>query len=307
MKVHAIAKSTGGTSTVGKRGFTLIELLVVVAIIALLIAILLPSLGRAKENARIAGCVANLHAMALASVTYNSMYDGYMVPAQYCSALNNGTPVESWETLFIHDGFIVAGDFAKDPLAANAAGTTDASFHSRTVFYCPDALLANYHRDASTSTSPWYISGNPVIVDSWYQVNAQGQQYSNTGAGGSAGYNSGLTPIYQWYTASVLPAGEINYTPKITNFQMPQGMVLAVESSQFNLRNMSAAAAAPPAGVGVRWFAPHDDGKVTNLAFIDGHAARFNYKLDPTTLLPVGGPLDKTGGKDIHWFSDKIY
>lgn len=55
----------------GRRaGFTLIELLVVVAIIALLLAILLPSLGRAKEQARITLCLANLRSLTQASSAY---------------------------------------------------------------------------------------------------------------------------------------------------------------------------------------------------------------------------------------------
>ena len=71
-----------------RRGaFTLIELLVVFGIIALLAAILLPALGRAREVAKSVACMSNLHSIGLALHTYVAAYEDYY-PMDY--QYNNG-------------------------------------------------------------------------------------------------------------------------------------------------------------------------------------------------------------------------
>ena len=70
-------------SRAARRGFTLVELLVVVAIIALLMSILLPALGHAREQGKRAVCLSNMRQMGIALLSY-ALENREYVPACSC-------------------------------------------------------------------------------------------------------------------------------------------------------------------------------------------------------------------------------
>jgi len=120
-----------------RRAFTLIELLVVVAIIALLIAILLPSLGKAREQTRRTICGTNLKGQGLAFAIYAGQY-------------NDRLPVfTNTAGYWLHDEPNEVGD----SLLNTATSANQSAASVRRWFYCPSNLGAN-------TDARWIFGGN---------------------------------------------------------------------------------------------------------------------------------------------------
>lgn len=76
----APAGRPSGGRPVGAGGFTLVELLVVIGIIALLISLLLPALGRARDQANSVKCKANLRSIGQLLILYANENNGVLYP-----------------------------------------------------------------------------------------------------------------------------------------------------------------------------------------------------------------------------------
>ena len=104
-----------------KRTFTLIELLVVIAIIAILAAMLLPALAKARNKAQNMSCISNLKQLGLASNMYTDDNEPRIVP--YSGSGNSATPV--WgDALLPYAGDLKVFKCPLNLLAIKMQGTT---------------------------------------------------------------------------------------------------------------------------------------------------------------------------------------
>jgi len=144
----------------GKRtGFTLIELLVVIAIVAILGAMLLPVLQTAKEKARRAKCISNLHQIGTAIYEYQIHFNGQIPPGDYLYGH------DIWHSSSLTGrygptnlGYLIAANFIPFPRSDDH------------VFYCPSLTRATASRaEGSGTTSAWFTYGppNPFGMQNW--------------------------------------------------------------------------------------------------------------------------------------------
>jgi prepilin-type N-terminal cleavage/methylation domain-containing protein/prepilin-type processing-associated H-X9-DG protein len=145
------------------RAFTLIELLVVVAIIAVLIAILLPSLGRARSNAKAAKCMVFERTMYQGTKSYEAEFDGYMLPAHIASAAG------SKYNQFWFSPTLLAGELGKGIWSGGQSGFKGATFYFVFHMRCPETDPVRTEIDqvdsiGNLATTPQItINGEPMV------------------------------------------------------------------------------------------------------------------------------------------------
>ncbi|HUD84529.1 MAG TPA: prepilin-type N-terminal cleavage/methylation domain-containing protein [Candidatus Saccharimonadales bacterium] len=155
MKTDATGNRRGPDSRPDTRlssGFTLIELLVVIAIIAILAALLLPALGKAKEQAYKTECSSNLKQWGAALVMYAGDNRNYFP--------DNSLGVDlSWMSA------LIVSNFYPNYLTRDHPGTVKTPRALTDVLFCP---TDQWHRLAEEESATTSDPADPQLVGYFY-------------------------------------------------------------------------------------------------------------------------------------------
>jgi prepilin-type N-terminal cleavage/methylation domain-containing protein/prepilin-type processing-associated H-X9-DG protein len=297
-----------------QNGFTLIELLVVIAIIAILAALLLPVLAKAKLRAQEVNCLGNLKQWGLADTLYvddnNQVFPfARYEPASQFNPIDEDTP--QWADIYpYHKGPPSIGDSAwfnalptyvgSKPMYQWALGNNKAQFNNLsssggTIFICPLAFSESIQNLDPLDENPnhgWMAPGQRPLF--CYGMNSKMTANESTGARlackTSMVKNSSAFVLFSDVRDSSLEQPYYPFNPNPSPGD--NELVLAT-----------------PQSYTTRFSSRHSQG--SNITFSDGHASYYKYNYvvsdgSENITLPNGTTIPSTPGhdpgrSDVNW------
>jgi prepilin-type N-terminal cleavage/methylation domain-containing protein/prepilin-type processing-associated H-X9-DG protein len=258
------------------RAFTLIELLVVIAIIALLLAIIIPSLQTAKQKASGSVCMSRQRNLVLAYTLYADDNDGNLV--------NSDTNISGSDTTYwVEPPQTIDGSFSIETIIDRQRGIMRGGLYpyieSIDFYHCPgDRRISNPENDITCAFRSYSI---PAGLFSWWA--SEDNDYSN-----------------EWRTDHI----SYKRLPDIKSTGQAMCFVEEAEMEQgFNHHSWALYV------VTDQWYDPlaifHNDS--STMGFVDGHAASRRWQ-DPRTIemftlgIKGGGTsLPEPDNEDLQW------
>jgi prepilin-type N-terminal cleavage/methylation domain-containing protein/prepilin-type processing-associated H-X9-DG protein len=281
-------------ATAGRNGFTLVELLVVIGIIALLVAILLPALAKARSNAIAIKCLANERSIGQAMIMYSNDNHGAILPAYFWGAAGS----DCWAFM------LVMGNYLPNPHLVSGLSTPGGS----EVLVCPavrDYPTYNFYPSINAPQSDGYdkrysavlmptsepianpIAGNACILDIGYAIN--GVANADGLSTGTTGQDFLSIPMQGTWFDSTTPNHTFFPGQNLSHFPRSSQTAILLDGVDWNIYSTTTAhlwrisgsrhGAWRSGGVnpndGTANYLDYSTG-ICNVLFMDGHAAGIN-------------------------------
>ena len=284
-----------------KKAFTLVELLVVIGIIALLVAILLPALNKARRQAATIKCASNMRQIALAMLTYINDNGGRFPPALINAGQASAPYLDGWfwAAELVHQKYIQAPNLIFSGLNVLASDQSN-------VFQCPEGLTPtdksisadngvpnpNWPTNPQNNYGCYGVANNPRVdgqapygVATWYQLNSRISYYPDELYPDVT--SEAFNPPFLYYmgtqhgnSTAMSLTNQFVYPGLVRSLSCVKRssvLVMIVEAATSNWVDQTGQGNPPVyiAELGARHGQKTQDGRnaFTNIAFFDGHVS----------------------------------